>query len=69
LLANPLSISLYLISEKKMAMKTDEITTVSNTVTGICALLAANGIYPQYLGFVAALSHFVSGYFTNKPTA
>jgi hypothetical protein len=49
-----------------MIINADKITTTANTVTGISALLAANGVFPQYLGFVATFSHFVSGYFTNK---
>lgn len=50
-------------------MNTDKITTTANSITAITAILAANGVYPQYLGFIAGLSHFVGGYFTNKPTA
>ena len=49
-----------------MIITTDRITTTANTVTGISALLASQGIYPQYTAFLAAFSHFISGYFTNK---
>ncbi len=51
-----------------MVINSDNITTTTTTITGISALLAAQGIYPQYLGFIAALSHFIGGYFTNKPS-
>ena len=49
-----------------MIINPDKITTVASTVTGISSILAISGVYPQYTGFLAALSHFVSGWFTNK---
>ncbi len=49
-----------------MIINSDKITTTANTVTGISALLASQGVYPQYTAFLAAFSHFISGYFTNK---
>ncbi|WP_156341511.1 hypothetical protein [Pseudanabaena sp. 'Roaring Creek'] len=49
-----------------MIVNPDQITTTTGAITAISATLASSGIYPQYLGLLAAISHVIGAWFTNK---
>lgn len=44
----------------------DNITTYSSLATIIFSTLAGSGIQPQIFGLLAAISHAVTGFYTNK---
>ncbi len=47
-------------------MNNDTITTISSTITVISGGLAAANIFPQFFGVIAAISHAITGFYTNK---
>lgn len=49
-----------------MISRTDSITTISSISTATFAALAGAGVQPQIFGLLAAISHAVNGYYTNK---
>ncbi len=49
-------------------MTSDKLTTLFGTGASIAALLAQQGLYPQYSGPVAAVLGTLFAYYTNKGT-
>ena len=49
-----------------MILRTDSITTYTSITTATFAALAGAGVQPHLFGLLAAISHAVNGYYTNK---
>jgi len=46
--------------------KSDLTTTIASLSTVVFAILAGTGYNPEIFGLLAAISHTVNGYYTNK---
>lgn len=51
---------------KMIKKKSDLITTIASLSTVVFGTLAASGYMPEVFGLLAAISHAVNGYYTNK---
>ena len=49
-----------------MSVKTDSVTTYTGLATVVFATLAGSGVQPQIFGLLAAISHAITGFYTNK---
>lgn len=49
-----------------MKMSGDSITTYSTLATIVFGTLTAQGIAPEFFGLLTAISHGVTGFYTNK---
>ena len=48
------------------AANPDNVTTYSSLATIIFSTLAGSGVQPQIFGLLAAISHAITGFYTNK---
>ncbi|MBD2189766.1 hypothetical protein [Pseudanabaena mucicola] len=50
----------------KSTVPHDKLTTYTSLATVVFATLAGSGVQPQVFGLLAAVSHAVTGFYTNK---